>query len=207
MKADKARLGATSAKRRRGRGGRERSALPEVPAGFHYDRRRRLAMPTAPTRVRPRGWLHGNRGLRILLLDVVIIGILVVVAARLLQGGGAADRVDEFAIRASTEQRQGVTILSITVSNERILGRSRPETVVARVSGAGASGILTGGDALRLDGQLPRQSGQAVTLRAMLWTPKEPGELLLRISIRDRVVALLVAVEVAGDLTASGGRE
>ncbi len=196
---------------RRGRQARgkaqARSVLPDVPAGFHYDRGRRLAMPGAPGAARPRGWLRGNRGLRILLLDVVIIGILVVVAARLIQGEAAADRVDEFALRAETQQRSGATILTLTVSNERIFGRSSQEQVVARVSGIGHSDGLAGGDAVRLAADLPRRPGESVTMRAMLWTPDEAAELLLRIAIRERVVALLVTVDAAGSLTVPGRRE
>ena len=184
-----------------------RTTLPQVPAGFHYDRARRLAMPSAPARDRRRGWLHGNRGLRILLLDVVIIGILVAIAARLIQGEAATDRVDEFTLYAETEQRFGATILTLTINNERIFGRSSPERVVARLSGVGRGGGLTGGDAIRLATDLPRTSGESVAVQAMLWTPDEPGELLLRIVIRERVVALLVPVASAGSLTAASGGE
>ena len=169
-------------------------------------------MPSAPTRARSRGWLRGNRGLRILLLDIVVIAILVVVASRLLQGDGAADRIDEFAVRAAMEQRDGTSLLTVTISNERIFGRSAPGAVVARLSVLSPrSG--SGSDAVRLTAERPRGSGQSVDMRAMLRTPDESGaqtqpvELLVRVSIGDRSVALVLPVAPGDGLTPPGGRE
>jgi hypothetical protein len=165
--------------------------LPGVPAGFHYDRSSRLGMASAPEPRGPRGWLRGNRAMKILLLDLLAVAVLLFIASRFLISDAVADRIGEYGARVEVATRQSATLVTIHLSNERLFGTSPERVVVARMTVPGAS------DALRVEKPLPRRPGAVVSLRALVSTPSTELDLFVRLTIDGKDSALVVPIGVA----------
>jgi hypothetical protein len=144
----------------------------------HYSREERLAMPGAPSpRQRPKGFLRGNRGLVILLIDVAIIAIMAIIYRQFLFSPAYEGELSgyRFTLRGFALQSRVVAELLI----EPIGGGGRAETASPQADRVYA--VFRAGDGeMRLAADL---TGEAATLEGAVLGSEGAEELVAEVSV------------------------
>jgi hypothetical protein len=104
------------------RGGNEQRPDPfreEQPEGYHYSRRDRLSMATAPrSREKGGGIFRRNRTLLIILLDLVVILILGVFLVRFLYARVNRADLEGYSVVLRGVRSEEVVLASLTITNK-----------------------------------------------------------------------------------------
>jgi hypothetical protein len=90
----------------------------EQPAGYHYSRRERLSMATAPRfRERGGGIFRRNRTLLIILLDLIIVMILGVFLVRFLYARVNRADLEGYSVVLRGVRTEDVVLATLTITN------------------------------------------------------------------------------------------
>jgi hypothetical protein len=166
-----------------GKAGKEQKPDPfkeEQPPGYHYSRKDRLSLPTAPRfPERGGGIFRKNRTLLILLLDLVIVMILGVFLMRFLYAQVNRADLEGYSVVLRGLRSQEVVIATLTVSNRLSDSEQRIFVRFSLVRNPGEE------DSTYVSGSAPGARGEERILRATLPAADSPKVLYAEVRIGD----------------------
>jgi hypothetical protein len=140
--------------------------------GYHYSRRERLSLESAPPPRPEGGFFRRNRHLVIILLDLLILVLLFYGLRAFLSGQEERARLAGYQLTLRGFPYEEVVLASVSV--KRISRQPRGEYTTIRVRFQ----LEAGGEAVEAEALLPEEAGGEIMLRQALPAPRR-GETLL----------------------------